>query len=147
MKASHLLILFAAVTVILVASATLHYSIAPQKSVQFTKMEIHFQNENATADIEYEVGLLTQLYVFFFGSRNLDPYLDELLYDFEEYRITSVLGATATVELINASRYEGSYYLHEKHTLGTDVNRLILYFPDGKTMTFDNATETQNVFY
>lgn len=110
-------------------------------------MDIHFANENATADVEYEVGFLSQLYVFFFGSRNLDPYLDVLLYDFEEYRIISVHGTTATIELINSSRQEGDYYLHDNHFLGYEVGRLALYFPDGKTMTFENATETPNVFY
>ena len=147
MKASHFLILFAAVSVILIASAMFQYSLAPQTTIHITRMDVHFSNENATADINYEVGFLTQLYVFFFGSRNLDPYLDILLYDFEEYRVTSVHGTTATVELINSSRREGAYYLHDNHQLGYEVGRLALYFPDGKTMTFDNATETPNVFY
>ncbi len=147
MKASHFLILFAAVSVILIASAMFQYSLIPQTPIHITRMDIHFANENATADIEYEVGFLTQLYVFFFGSRNLDPYLDVLLYDFEEYRIISVHGTTATVELINSSRREGPYYLHDTHKLGYEVGRLALYFPDGKTMTFDNTAETASVFY
>ncbi|WNY22861.1 hypothetical protein MmiHf6_01490 [Methanimicrococcus hongohii] len=147
MKASHFLIFFAVLSVLLIASATFHYSVAPQTSVHFTGVGIHFTNENATAEIDYEIGFLTQMYVFFFGSRNLDPYLDELLYDFEEYRITSVHGTRATVELINVSRFQGTYYLHETRMLGSEVDRLTLYFPDNKTMTFDNATETQNVFY
>lgn len=147
MKASHFLILFAAVSVILIASAMFQYSLSPQTPIHITQMDVHFTNENATANIEYEVDFLSQLYVFFFGSRNLDPYLDVLLYDFEEYRITSVHGTTATIELINSSRQESIYYLHDTHRLGYEVERLTLYFPDGKTMTFDNAVETPNVFY
>ncbi|MBZ3935623.1 hypothetical protein [Methanimicrococcus blatticola] len=147
MKASHFFILFAAVSVILVASTMFQYSLSSQPPIHINQMDIHFTNENATVRIDYEVGFLSQLYVFFFGSRNLDPYLDVLLYDFEEYRITSVHGTTATIELINSSRREGLYYLHDSHRLGYEVGHLALYFPDGKTMTFDNATETPNVFY
>jgi hypothetical protein len=132
---------------ILIASASLHYSVTPQVSVQITKMEIHFLNENATSIIDFDVGFLTHLYILVFGGRNLDPYLEELFYDFEEYRITSVRGTTATVELINVSRSEGALYLHEKRMLGIEVGLLILLFPDGHTMTFNNTTETQNVFY
>lgn len=147
MKASHLLIFFAAVSVILIASAMFQYSLAPQTAIHMTRMDIHFMGENATADIEYEIGFMTQLYVFFFGSRNLDPYLGVLLDDFDEYRIISVQGTTSTVELINSSRLEGGYYLHDNHQLGYEVDRLTMYFPDGKTMTFNNATETTNIFY
>lgn len=135
------------ISAVLVASATFHYSMTPQTKFQVTEMEILFNNQNATANIEYEVGFLTQIYIFFFGSRNLDPYIDELLHDFDEYQVVSVHGTTATIELINSSRYTGTYYLHDKHLLGYEVAHLIFYFPDGKTMTFDNATETLSVFY
>ncbi|MDV0445650.1 hypothetical protein MmiAt1_12420 [Methanimicrococcus sp. At1] len=147
MKAQHFLIFFTIIAGILIAAATVHYTAPIQTEIQFRQMEIHFVNENATAKVEYEVGFLTQLYVFFFGSRNLDPYLDQLLYDFDEYQITSVHGTTATIELINASRPSGSYYLHDQHMLGYEVGRLIIYDPDGKTLSFENATRTPNTFY
>ncbi|MDR2943930.1 MAG: hypothetical protein LBU81_02435 [Methanosarcinales archaeon] len=147
MKASHFLILFSAVSVILIASAMFQYSLAPQTPIHITRMDIRFSEANATADIEYSTAFLTHLYVIFFGSRNLDPYFDSFLLDFEEYRILSVHGTTATIELINSSRQEGLYYLHDTHHLGYEVERLTLYFPDGKTMTFNNAVDTPNVFY
>ncbi|MDL2261123.1 hypothetical protein LJC08_02680 [Methanimicrococcus sp. OttesenSCG-928-J09] len=147
MKAEHFLIIFIVVSIGLIAAATFHYSVEPTVNFKVTDMEVLFYEENATADIEYEVGFLTQIYVFFFGSRNLNPFLDELLYDFEEYRVISVHGTTATVELINASRLSGSYYLHDTHMLGFEVGKLTLKYPDGKTLTFENATETPNTFY
>lgn len=147
MKALPVFILFAVVSGALITAATLHYSVEPRTNIEFLQMDVYFRNENATADIEYEVGFFSQLFIFFFGSRHLDPYLSELLSDFDEYRVVSVHGTVATVELINASRAAGEYYLHDKHFLGYEVNQLILYYPDNKMLTFYNATETPNTFY
>jgi hypothetical protein len=147
MKAARLLILFTVISVVLIASATLHYSASPQISVQITQMEIHFINQDAIAVIDYEVGFLTQLYILFFGTHHLNPYLQELFFDFYEYRIISVHSTTATVELLNVSRFEDIYYLHGSHRLGSEVGLLVLLFPDGHTMTFNNAVVTPNVFY
>ena len=147
MKASHLLILFTVLSVALIASATLHYTVTPQASIQMSQMEIHFVNQNAVAVINYEVGFLTQLYFLFFGTHHLSPYLQELLFDFEEYRIISIHSTTATVELLNVSRFEDVFYLHDSRMLGSEVGLLILFFPDGHTRSFYNAVVTPNVFY
>ena len=147
MKPQQFLVPFLIVAAVIVASASFGWHAEPQTELHVTQMEIRFHDANATAQIHYEVGFLTQMYVSFFGSRNLDPYIASFLYGFDEYQITSVRGNSATVELINASRMTGAYYLHDAHPLGSPVNRLVLFYPDGKTLTFENATETPNTFY
>ena len=147
MKAAHYLILFFAISFILIAAATLQYSPVMKTEIHITRMEMHFSGENAMTEIDYEVGFLTEIYLLFFGSRNLNPYISQLLYDFEEYQIISVRGTTATIELLNVANYTGGYYLHNSRSLGMPVDRLILVYPDGKALTFENATETQSIFY
>jgi len=147
MKPQQLLIPFLIVAVIIIASASHGWDAEPHTELYVTQMEIQFHRENATAHIEYEVDFLTQMYISFFGNRHLDPFIDSFLYGFDEYQMTSVQGSSATVELINASRLTGDYYLHDTRPLGSQVNRLILYYPDGKTLTFENAAETPNTFY
>ena len=147
MKPQQLLILFLIVAAVVIVSASFGWDAEPHTEMQVKQMEIRFHGENATAQIDFEVGFLTQMYVSFFGNRNLDPFIVSFLYGFDEYRLTSVQGSSATVELINASRLTGDYYLHDSRSLGSPVNRLILYYPDGKTLTFENATETPNTFY
>ena len=147
MKPQQFLLPLLIVAAVIIASASFGWDAEPHTDFQVTQLALLFHGENATAQIDYEVGFLTQMYVSFFGSRNLDPFIDSFLYGFDEYQITSVQGSSATVELINASRLTGDYYLHDAHPLGSPVNRLILYYPDGKNLTFENAAETPNTFY
>ena len=147
MKPQQYLIFFLLIGAVIVISATFQLHAEPQTELLITQMEIKFNGPNATANIEYDVGFLTQMYVLFFGSHNLDPYLEDFLYGFEEFRLVSVRGTTATVELTNVSRHAGQYYLHDMHPLGSPVSKLILVYPDNKTLTFDNTSETPNTFY
>jgi len=147
MKPQQLLIPLLIVVAVIIASASFGWDARPHTELQVTQMEIRFHGENATAQIDFDIGFLTQMYVSFFGNRNLDPFIVSFLYGFDEYQLTSVQGSSATIELIHASRLTGDYYLHDSRALGSPVNRLILYYPDGKTLTFENATETPNTFY
>ncbi|MDY0267097.1 MAG: hypothetical protein RBQ94_05575 [Methanimicrococcus sp.] len=147
MKATNILIFFMILSTMLVAGATFQYAFTPQANFHVTQMEILFMDENAVARVDYTVDFFTQGYLFLFGSRNLNPQINELLFDFEEYQIQSIRGTSATVELFNISRPSDSVFLHDKRELGYEVDKLILLYPDGKTLTFNNATETPNTFY
>jgi len=147
MKAAHFLVFFFALSLVLVAAATFQYTLEMKTDIHITRVEMSFNNENALTEIDYEVGFLTEIYIFFFGSRNLNPYMDQLLFDFEEYQIISIRGTTATIELLNVSKFSGEYYLHNSRSLGMPVDQLILVYPDGKYLTFNNAVETQSIFY
>ena len=147
MKPQQVLIFFLLIGVILILFASFNVQANIQTGFHVTQMEIRFNGTNATADIDYDVGFLTQIYVLFFGSRNLDPYLEKFLYGFDEFQLVSLSGTTATVELTNASRVTGGYYIHDSRLFGSPVTKLILVYPDGKTRTFENAFETSNTFY
>jgi len=147
MKPQQFLIFFLLVGIILILFASFNIQADLKMGFHVTQMEIQFNGTNATADIEYDVGFLTQVYVLFFGSRNLDPYIEKFLSGFEEIQLISVSGTMATVELTNASRVTGGYYIHDSRPLGNSVSKLTLIYPDGKTRTFENASETSNTFY
>lgn len=147
MKASKILIFFIILSIILIAGATFQYTFTPQTNFHAGQMEIRFIDENAVAKVDYEVDFFTQGYLFLFGSRHLKPQIDNLLFDFEEYQIQSIRGTSATIEIFNISRSSDSVFLHDKRELGYEVDKLILLYPDGKTLTFNNATETPNTFY
>jgi len=147
MKATHYFFLFLILAGFIVISSTFHLYLSPRTDVQFDQFTITFDGVNATGEIEYNVGFLTDLYIFFFGSRNLDPYITNFLYGFGEYRIVSFKDNSVTVEFVNSSRFVDPYYLHDSRPLGSPVHRLILLYPDGETRIYENVSATPNTFY
>ena len=147
MKSTQYFILFFVLAGLVVLPATLHWEFFPRTDVQFEQLTITFDGVNATAELEYNVGFLTELYIFFFGNRNLDPYINNFFYGFDEYQIRSFQGNSATVNLNNVSRISPPYYLHDGRPFGSPVNRLVLVFPDGEVRIFENPSKTPNIFY
>ena len=147
MKPKQFLIPFLLISFILVLSASYQLNFEPKTELHVNQMEMRFNGPNATATIDYDVGFLTQVYVFFFGGRNLEPYLGDFLYDFDEFRFVSVRGTTAEVELINVSRWGGSYYFYESNQFGSQVPIIILIYPDGTKKTLENTNKAMNIFY
>jgi hypothetical protein len=80
MKPKQVLIPFLLISFILVLSTFIPMDFNPRAELHFTKMEIEFDGVNATATIDYDVGFLTQMYIFLFGNRNLDPCLEDFLF-------------------------------------------------------------------
>jgi len=149
MKPKQFLIPFLIISFILVLSASYQLNFEPKTELHINQMEMRFNGMNATATISYDVDFLTQMYVFFFGGRNLEPYLGDFLYDFDEFRFVSVRGTTAEVELINVSRRTGPYYIQDQRLLGSQVSTLILVYPVQKndTLTYFNVTSIQRTYY
>ena len=147
MKATQYFILFLILAAIIVVSAAFGLSPSPRTDVQFHQFTIIFDGVNATGEIEYNTGFLTDLYIFFFGSRNLDPYINNFLYGFSEYRIIEFHGNSVTVEFTNSSRVVDRYYLHDACPFGDQVQRLVLVYPDGETRIYENVSATPNTFY
>ena len=149
MKPKQFLIPFLLISFILVFSASYQLNFEPKTEFHVTQMEIKFEELNATATIDFDVDFLTQMYIFFFGGRNLEPYLEDFLYDFDEFRFVSVRGTTAEVELINVSRRTGPYYIQDSRLLGSQVSTLILVYPVKKndTLTYFNVTSIQRTYY
>jgi hypothetical protein len=147
MKATQYFILFLILAAAVVIPAAFHLHFSPRTDVQFHQFTMTFDGMNATGEIEYNVGFLTDLYVFFFGSRNLEPYINNFLYNFDEYRIVSFHGNSVTVEFTNSSRFVDQYYLHDSRPFGNQVNWLVLIYPDGETRIYENVSATPNTFY
>ena len=147
MKATQHFILFLIIAGIIVVSATFHLSFSPRTDVQFHQFTITFDGVNATGELEYNTGFLTDLYVFFFGSRNLDPYISNFLFGFSEYRVVAFQGNSVMIEFTNSSRVVDRYYLHDACPLGSPVQRLVLVYPDGETRIYENVSATPNTFY
>ena len=145
MKPKQFLIPFFLISFILVFSAY-HLDFETQPRVHVTQMEIKFDGLNATSTIDYDVGFLTQIYVLFFGSRNLVPYVEDFLRGFEEFQIDSVNETTAKVKLTNVSRVGSSSYIHDNRTLGSTVPTLIMIYDypgtKGEIRTYLNVSET-----
>jgi len=149
MKPKQVLIPFLLISFILVLSTFIPLDFNPRADLNFTKMEIEFDGVNATATIDYDVGFLTQVYIFLFGNRNLVPCLEDFLLSYEEVQVVSVNETKAEVRLINSSRTVDSYAIHEGHPLGSTVSTLIQIYPatppdtdkDIRTYTNTNATK------
>ncbi|MDV0446555.1 hypothetical protein MsAg5_04000 [Methanosarcinaceae archaeon Ag5] len=147
MKPNQLFVLLFALSVLLIFLATFHVSATVQTDIDVKEMTMTFHDTGATAEIHYEIGLLTHIYTFFFGSRNLDPYISDFLVSFPDYRIVSIGSESATIELYNVTRTSNNYYLHDAHQLGSTVDLLVLVYPNGQTKTYENVSETPNTFY
>ncbi|WNY24953.1 hypothetical protein [Methanolapillus millepedarum] len=147
MKPIHVLILMLALSALLIFLATFHVSTGIQTDIDVQEMTMTFHGMDATAEIRYQIGLLTHIYAFFFGGRNLDPYISDFLVGFPDYKIVSVGSESATVELYNVTRVSNNYYLHDSHQLGSSADSLVLVYPNGQTKTYENVSETPNTFY
>ena len=153
MKPKQVLIPFLLISFIFVLSTFIPMDFNPRAELHFTKMEIEFDGVNATATIDYDVGFLTQVYIFLFGNRNLEPYLEDFLSDYTESDIFSISGTSAKAKLINSSRISGPYYVHDNRSLGSPVATLIMIYPEdpgkdlGKeTLTYSNVSKVPSTF-
>ena len=150
MKPKQFLIPFLIISFILVLSASYQLNFEPKTELHVNQMEIEFDGLNATATIDYDVGFLTQMYVFFFGNRNLIPYVEDFLFSYEEIQIVSVNETRAEVRLINSSRIVDSHAIHDKHPLGSKVTTLIQIYPavypnpNKDIRTYTNMTYTNS---
>ena len=147
MKSQQFFLLFLMISVVMILSASLQLNMELQPKIHVTQLEIVFNGTNATATVDYDLNFFTQLYIFFFGNRNLDPLLNDFLYGFEEFQIDSIQGTTATAQLTNVSRYTGSIYLHDSRPFSSPVDELIYVYPEGEIRSYKNVTATRNTFY
>ena len=147
MKPKQFLIPFLLISFILILSASGQLNSESQPKFHVTQMEMRFDGLNATATIDYDLGFLTEMYVFLFGNHNLVPYVEDFLYDFKEFQITSVSGTKAAVELPNSARVGGSSYIHDGREIGSTVPTLIMVYAypgtEIETRVFEDVNKTR----
>lgn len=112
-----------------------------------TRMVLTFEKTDGTVEINYDLDLFTKTYVFLLGSRNLEPTLEQIFFEFEDITITDIGQNHAVVILRNISRQSGDFYLHDSHELDTEVDLLTFIYPDRSTKHLEHTSCTQNTFY
>lgn len=115
--------------------------------VQVERMVMTFEKTDARVDIFYKLDTFVEVYVFLLGSHNLESTFEEMFWDFDEVKVTTIGQDHAVVLLNNVSRKSGEYYLHDSHKIGVNVGELIIMSPDGSTKQLKNTRSTQNTFY
>ena len=115
--------------------------------IHVDSMEIQFKKADATVSMEYHLSPFAQVYIFLFGSKNLEPKIEEIFSKFQEVKITKIGRSSATLQIKNISRKSDEYYLHESKTLGVKTDVLTIVFPDGTEISKEHTKETPNTFY
>jgi hypothetical protein len=115
--------------------------------VHFTKMTIDFEGTDAMVTMSYDLNTFSRLYVLLLGSHNLNPTLEETLFDFDDIKVLRIGRNQASVYVENISRQNEEYFLHDSHLLGAKVDVLTMVYPDGSTRSVPGATSTPDTFY
>ncbi|MGV8077028.1 MAG: hypothetical protein ACP5N0_07005 [Methanosarcina sp.] len=117
------------------------------KYIHVDSMVIQFKQANATVSINYRLSPFAQSYMFLFGSKNLQPKIEEIFSEFQEVKIKKIGRSSASLQILNISKKSDEYYLHDSHKFGVQTDVLTLVYPDGKKRNVENAKETLNTFY
>lgn len=115
--------------------------------IHLDQVIIEFDKTDAEVSIEYHLSPFAQVYMFLFGSRHLEPKINEVFFDFDEVTIQEIGRTHAKVLVKDISRQSSEYYLHDSRQLGIKPDTLTLVFPDGTRRNAENAKETPNTFY
>ncbi|GEM_PF-847006 len=115
--------------------------------IHFNEMIINFEGTDATVSISYDLNAFSRVYVLLLGSHNLNPTLENVLFEFEEVKVGRIGRSEATVYVKNISRQNEEYFLHDSHSLGAKVDTLTMFYPDGSSRTVPDAIATPDTFY
>jgi hypothetical protein len=118
------------------------------KYIHLDQMVIEFDRSDAEVSIYYHLSPFAQVYMFLFGSKYLEPKIEEIFFDFNDTSIEEIGRTSAKIRINNISRLSSdNNYLHDSKKLGMQTSILTLVYPTGKTMRIEKATTTPNTFY
>jgi hypothetical protein len=147
----------AIITIILIISAILVASRVPSgmsneqfkegKYIHLDSMEIVFNKTDAEVNINYHLSPFAQVYMFLFGSRNLEPKIREIFFNFSNVQVQKIERTSASVLIKDISRQSGEYYLHESREIGMQPDTLTIVYPDGTRRNLQYTKFTQPAFY
>ena len=115
--------------------------------IHLTQMNIRFEGSDAQVTFFYELDMFSRVYVFLLGSYNLQPTIENVLFDFENIEVREIGRNHAVVHVSNISRQNSEYYLHDSRALGAKVDMLTMIYPDGSSRSVPGATATPYTFY
>lgn len=117
------------------------------KYIHLDQTVIEFDKSDANVSIYYHLSPFAQVYMFLFGSKYLEPKIEEIFFDFNDTNIEEIGRTSAKIRINNISRPSNKNYLHDSKKLGMQTNRLILVYPDGTQRIYEKARATPDTFY
>jgi hypothetical protein len=85
--------------------------------------------------------------MFLFGSRHLEPKIEEIFFDFENIEVKRIGRKSALIHIKDISRQNDEYYLHDSRELGMQPDVLTLVYPDKTRQNIGYARATPYIFY
>ena len=117
------------------------------KYIHLNSVIILFDKANANVDVEYRLSPFAEVYMFLFGSKNLEPKIKEIFANFTEVNIRQIGSNSASLQITNISRKKDQYFLHDSRKFGMRPDILTLVFPDGTKKIYQSPISTQDTFY
>ncbi|WP_440944898.1 hypothetical protein ACSAZL_12090 [Methanosarcina sp. T3] len=118
------------------------------KYIHVDNIVMEFDETNATVDVEYHLAPFAQAYVFFFGSKNIEPKIKEIFSEFPETKIQKIGLNSATLQITNISEINGEDYTHDSTKLGLRPDVLTIVYPYNQgTRKLQNPDSTISIFY
>jgi len=117
------------------------------KYIHIDSMVIEFNKTDADVQIKYRLSPFAQIYMFMFGSRHLEPKIEDIFFDFENVEIRRIGRTSALIHVGNISRQNDEYYLHDSRELGMQPDVLTIVYPDRSRQNIENAKATPPIFY
>jgi hypothetical protein len=141
--------LLVSIIIIILSSSTASAETPRYLHVNSITMEL--DGPDATFTVDYELDIVAKIYVLFLGSGNIEPAINDIFFDFDNYKIVNVRDNYAVV-IANDISYKdpsqiGNFYFHDAHDLGVRVDTFNLVFPTGITRTFNDVSSTKNTFF
>lgn len=117
------------------------------KYIHLDSMTIEFDKTDADVQIQYHLSPFAQVYMFMFGSKHLEPKIEEIFFDFENIEVQRIGINSALIHVNDISRQKDEDYLHDSRELGMQPDMLTLVYPNGKRKNIENAKSTSDIFY
>ncbi|TQD27639.1 hypothetical protein FKV42_02965 [Methanolobus vulcani] len=108
---------------------------------------MRFQDTDVLISMSYDLDMFSSMYIFLFGSHNLEPDIDNFFSDFDDFEVLEIDRNNAVIFARNVSRINGAYYLYDSHELNGTVDVLLMVLPNGDTNSFIDASSTEATFY
>ncbi len=117
------------------------------KYIHINSMVIEFDKTDADVQIQYHLSPFAQVYIFLFGSRHLEPKIEEIFFDFDNIEVQKIGRTIAVIHIKDISRQNDEYYLHDSRIIGMQPDVLTLVYPDRTRKNIEHAKATPYLFY
>ncbi|MGB9927742.1 MAG: hypothetical protein ACPK85_04990 [Methanosarcina sp.] len=117
------------------------------KYIHIDTMEIQFNKTDADVNVKYHLSPFAEIYIFLFGSKHMEPKLEEIFFEFQDVHVQEIGQANANIEIKNIARKSDEFYLHDSCKFGVQPDSLTIIYPDGTRRNIEHPTATPPIFY